>query len=146
MTKSLRIISVLLCFLCLNIRGFALPTGWEVIEGSVDVSVQDNVMTVTSTTQSAVVNYITFDLASGETINFVLPNASASILNRVIGGDVSTIAGTITSNGRLGIMNTAGIHIANSAQIQSAALLASTLNISNESFASDILTLENQSW
>ncbi len=124
----------------LSSSAFGLPTGWEVIEGNVSVDITDNIMTITSTTDRAVINYITFDLASGETINFVLPNAEASILNRVIGGDITTIAGSINSNGRLGIVNTAGIYMANTAQIQSAALLASTLNISNDDFFSDVLS------
>ncbi len=124
----------------LSTSAFALPTGWEVIEGNVTVDVTDNIMTITSTTDTAVINYITFDLASGETINFVLPNAGASILNRVIGGDISSIGGSINSNGRLGIVNTAGIYMANTAQIQSAALLASTLNISNDDFFSDVIS------
>ncbi len=119
---------------------FALPTGWEVIEGNVTVDVTDNIMTITSISDTAVINYITFDLANGETINFIMPNAGASILNRVIGGDISNIAGTINASGRLGIINSAGINIANTAQIQSAALLASTLNISNDSFFSDVIS------
>ena len=80
-----RVVAGLLAMLIiLSTSAFALPSGWEVIEGNVRVDVTDNIMTITSTTDTAVINYITFDLASGETINFVLPNAGASILNRVI--------------------------------------------------------------
>ena len=119
----------------------ALPTGWQVVEGSVSFDQQGDVLNITSTTNTAVINYITFNVGSGETINFIMPNAGASILNRVIGGNISNIAGSINANGRLGIVNTAGIQVANTAQIQAAALLATTLNISNQDFFSNTMQL-----
>ncbi len=109
----------------------ALPTGWNVVEGNVSVDITGDIMTITSTTDTAIISYISFDLANGETINFIMPGASSSIINQVIGGNISNIAGTINANGIIGLQNTAGIQIANSAQINAAALLATTLNIGN---------------
>ena len=120
---------------------FALPTGWQVVEGNVSFDQQGSVLNVISQSDKAVVSYITFNLASGETINFILPNATSSILNKVIGGQVSNIAGMINSNGRIGLVNTSGIHLASTAQVQSAALLATTLNIADQDFFNDTMTL-----
>lgn len=138
-----RIIISLLCLaLFSQTSGFALPTGWEVIEGEATFEVQDNILNITTTTDKTIINYISFNLASGETINIFMPGIEDSVIHRVIGGDVSHIDGIINSNGRFGLINTAGIVIANSAQINAAALLASTLNLSNDDFMSDQLTFE----
>lgn len=117
---------------------FALPQGWQVIQGDVNFNQSGDTLTVTSGSQQAVVHYVSFNLKNGETVKFILPNSSASILNRVIGGGESIIAGNIIANGNVGLVNTAGIQIANTAQIQAIGFLASTLNIANDSYFSGV--------
>ncbi len=123
--------SAIAMLIVFSASAFALPTGWNVVEGNVTVDITDNIMTITSISDQAIISYVSFDLASGETINFIMPGASSSIINKVIGGNISNIAGSINANGIIGLQNTAGIQIANTAQINAAALLASTLNIAN---------------
>lgn len=142
MKRLLKSTSAVMAFMitALYTGAFALPTGWEVIEGNATFEVSDNVLTITSTADKTVINYISFNLSSGETINFIMPGAGGTIINQVIGGGISNIAGTINANGTIGIINTAGIAIANSAQINAASFLASTLNvgiINNDSIALD---------
>ena len=120
-----------------GIPAFALPQGWQVVKGNVSFEQSGNSLTVTSQSRRAVVKYVSFNLASGESVNFILPDSSSRILNRVIGGGKSVIAGNIMSNGHIGLVNTAGIQVANTAQIQAIGVLASTLNISDESYFSD---------
>jgi filamentous hemagglutinin family protein len=48
-------------------------------------------------------------VAAGESIIYNLPTASSSVLNMVTGGTLSTIDGTLTSNGKILLLNPAGI-------------------------------------
>lgn len=118
-----------------------MPQVEAILEGNATVEVVDNVMTITSLSEKTVISYISFNLASGETINFIMPNAGSEVINIVTGGQFSTIQGAINANGMIGLVNTAGIVIANSAQIQAASLLASTLNIG--SIDSETIKLNN---
>lgn len=117
--------------------GLALagPTGSEVVGGAVAISAPDATHTVINqTSQDAVVNWQQFNVGSQEYVIFNQPNASAAILNRIIGGDASTILGNITANGRVFLINPNGIIFGQGAKIDVGGLVASTLNIKNEDF------------
>jgi len=90
-------------------------------------------LTVTNT-PNAVINWQSFSIGSGQTTNFVQQSASSSVLNRVIGPDPSTLLGALTSNGKVFLINPAGILVGQGARINVAGLVASTLNLSNTDF------------
>ena len=70
-------------------------------------------------------------ILAGDTISYTLPSATSSILNTVLGpGGVpvqTNIAGTITSNGIVNILNPAGIVVGSTAIINTAGLVLSTI-------------------
>jgi filamentous hemagglutinin family protein len=70
-------------------------------------------------------------ILAGDTISFTLPSATSSILNTVIGPAgipvATNIAGTISSNGIVNILNPAGIVIGSGAAINTAGLVLSTV-------------------
>ena len=67
-------------------------------------------------------------LAAGDIINFVLPSTSSAVLNQVTGGATTTInGGTISSNGKVFILNPAGIAIGSTGSISAASFYASTI-------------------
>lgn len=113
---------------------YALPSGWQIVTGDVSFEQQGNVLNVTSGSQKAIVNYQSFNVAAGETVNFNFLLSGASILNRVIGGSASSIAGAINGNGAVYLVNPAGINFASSACVNVGSLLASTLNIANQDY------------
>ena len=124
-----------ICFLASGPAAFALPTGWQVISGDVHFEQQGNALNVTSATQNAIVNYASFNVAHGEIVNFNFLLSGSSILNRVIGGGASNIAGNINAaGGRMLLVNPAGINIAATANINAGSLMASTLNIRDADF------------
>ena len=113
----------------------AAPTGSEVVGGAVAISTPDVAHTVVNqTSQNAVVNWQQFNVGSQEYVIFNQPNASAAILNRIIGGDASTILGNITANGRVFLINPNGIIFGQGSKIDVGSLVASTLHIKNEDF------------
>jgi filamentous hemagglutinin family protein len=64
----------------------------------------------------------------------MIPSAQAIALNRVLGGDPSSIQGSLIANGRVFLLNPNGIVFGPTAKVEVASLLASTLNMRNDDF------------
>lgn len=128
-------VSVTLLFMLLAGQlSWALPTGWQVESGEVSFEVNENTLNVTSASQSAIVNYQSFNVAGHETVNFFFLLPGGSILNRVLGGGPSQIAGAINSTGNVFLVNPAGINFTNGANLNVGGLVASTLDIQSNDF------------
>src|SRR5689334_22876679 len=96
----------------LALPGVALagPTGGQVVSGHVTIGTPDAVTTVVNqSSHTGIVNWRGFSVASDESVLFNLPSASASILNRVVGGNPSEILGHVQSNGRVFLLNPNGV-------------------------------------
>lgn len=113
----------------------ALPTGAELVAGQATVSTPSaNSMLVNQTTNKAILNWQTFNIGSGQSVQFVQPGVSSVALNRVVGNQASSIYGSLTANGQVFLINPAGVMFAPGAQVNVGGLLASSLGISNENF------------
>jgi filamentous hemagglutinin family protein len=113
----------------------AAPTGGRVVSGSAVVS-RPNASTtlVTQGTQNAIINWQSFSIGAGEGVRFVQPSASAVALNRVVGNDPSRIFGSLSSNGKVFLVNTAGVYFAPGASVDVGGLVASSMRISDANF------------
>ena len=109
------------------------PTGGTVVAGSATIGPAGQTLSINQSTQNAIINWQQFSIASGETTKFIVPNNGAT-LNRVTGGNVSSIYGNLQSNGTLFLVNPSGIVVGPSGRIDTASFLASTLDISNQQF------------
>ncbi len=112
----------------------ANPTGGAVVAGSATIGSAGKTLNINQTTQSAIINWQQFSIASGETTKFLVPNSSSATLNRVFGGNPSLIYGSLQSNGILYLVNPSGIVVGPSGRIDTAGFLASTLDVSNQQF------------
>jgi len=114
----------------------ALPQGGTVASGSVSIGpVTGNGLTITQNSARAIVNWQSFSVGQPNTVTFVQPSASSAILNRVTGDTPSTIAGQITANGQVFLVNPNGISITSSGKVQAAGgFVASTLDIRDDDF------------
>ena len=80
--------------------GFALPTGNELVAGSVNVTTPTATqMQINQSSQKAIVNWQGFSIDQHESVNIQQPNANAALLNRVVGQDASSIQGKLNANG-----------------------------------------------
>ncbi len=70
-------------------------------------------------------------MPSGTTTHFAQPGVTSTSINRVIGPDPSAIFGTLSSNGRLVLVNPAGIAVGAGAVVDTAGFTASTLRMSD---------------
>src|SRR5499426_506770 len=110
------------------------PDGPVVVGGSAKISGAGTATTtINQTSNSAVINWNTFNIGAGETTTFVQPNSSSVALNRVTGGlGPSEIYGTLTANGRIFLINPDGVLVGPSGVINTAGFLATTSDISNK--------------
>ncbi|EAY8342562.1 filamentous hemagglutinin N-terminal domain-containing protein, partial [Salmonella enterica] len=111
-----------------------LPTGGQVVAGSGSISSAGSRMTVQQHSDRMVATWSTFDIGKGQTVEFVQPGQAAVALNRVTGGRESQIMGTLKANGQVMLVNPAGVLFGQGAQVNTAGLVATTKNISNEDF------------
>ncbi|WP_319239374.1 filamentous hemagglutinin N-terminal domain-containing protein [uncultured Propionivibrio sp.] len=112
----------------------ANPVGPSVVSGSATFATQGNVLTVTNSA-GAVINWQGFSIGASEVTRFIQPSAASSVLNRVVTADPSILLGTLQSNGRVFLINPAGILVGAGAVVDTAGFVASTLNLSNSDFA-----------
>ncbi|MBF0252286.1 MAG: filamentous hemagglutinin N-terminal domain-containing protein, partial [Candidatus Omnitrophica bacterium] len=112
---------------------YPLPQDIEIVAGSAEVMVEGSTMVINAA-DGTIINYSSFDIGAGENVIINLPDASSEILNRVIGGDFTTIAGSLQSNGICILINESGIYIAPSGTIDAAGLILATRDISNQDF------------
>src|SRR5688572_19533453 len=112
------------------------PEGGTVAGGAATISGQGSShVTVNQSSQNAIVNWNTFNVGTGERVQFQQPNSSAATLNRVTGGlGPSQILGSIDANGKVFIVNRDGIIFGPGAVITTAGFLATTSDIKNEDF------------
>ncbi|NBV84598.1 filamentous hemagglutinin N-terminal domain-containing protein, partial [bacterium] len=112
---------------------FANPAGASVVNGAVNMQTSGNTLAITASDRS-IINWQGFSIGAGETTQFIQPNAGASVLNRVTSGDASQIMGALQANGQVYLINPNGVFIGNGATINVGSFLASTANVSDESF------------
>jgi filamentous hemagglutinin family protein len=115
----------------------ALPVGGSVVSGNATIGTAGTTLTITQTTAKAVINWSSFDVASGDKVVFAQPNAASATLSRVTGATNSTIAGEIDANGSVYLINPNGIDITSTGVVNvGRGFVASTLDITNKAFLS----------
>jgi filamentous hemagglutinin family protein len=134
--------------LALLAPGLALagPSGGQVVAGQVGISTPNvNTTVINQGSQSAIINWQQFNVGSSEYVTFNQPNASAAVLNRIVGGSASEILGTISANGRVFLINPQGVIFGKSATVDVGSLVATTMNISDHDFLSGRYVFTNGS-
>jgi filamentous hemagglutinin family protein len=112
------------------------PNGAGVVGGAATVQGQGTPsVVVNQTSQSAIINWNTFNIGAGETTRINMPSASSVELDRVTGGlGPSQIFGSLSSNGRVFLVNPDGILFGSGSRVNVGGLLATTHDISNADF------------
>lgn len=130
-SKRLLVASIAACFA--SAPAWANPTGPQVVSGGANFNQAGKLLTVNNTS-GAIINWNTFSIGAGETTRFNQASAASSVLNRVIANDPSVLLGTLSSNGKVWLVNPAGIMVGQGAKIDVAGFIASTLNVANQDF------------
>ena len=113
---------------------WANPAGEAVVGGAATFQRDGNKLTVNQATDRLAVNWQSFNIAAGERTHFNMPSSTSAALNRVIGGNPSSIYGSLSANGILYLINPSGILVGPGGTVNAAAFMASTLDVSTEQF------------
>ncbi len=108
--------------------------------GTATVTQTTTAMQINQTTDKAIINWNSFSIDAGHSVNFQQPGASSVTLNRVTGNATSNIMGKLTANGQIFLINQNGILFATGATVNVNSLTASTLDIGDDVFKSGILS------
>jgi filamentous hemagglutinin family protein len=125
----------LVCWIGLQHQVLADPTGGQVAAGSVGINGEgSSAVTIKQASNLAIINWQTFSIASGESTTFLQPSATSAALNRVLGGQTSTIDGTLKANGSIYLINGNGIVVGPGGVVNANAFTASTRDIADADF------------
>ena len=125
---------VLLPLLLAATAASAAPTGGVVSAGSGSIASHGATTTITQGSDKLAINWNSFSIGAGETVNFVQPSRDAIALNRVLGSGASEIFGNLNANGRVFLVNPNGILFGAGASVNVSGLVASTLDLSDQDF------------
>ncbi|MDS1314011.1 GLUG motif-containing protein [Aliarcobacter butzleri] len=113
---------------------YGAPTGGVVTSGNANISQNGNTTNINQSSQKATINWQSFGIKNGETVNFNQPNSNSITLNRVIGNEKSIIDGALNANGQVWILNSNGTLFGKNAKVNTSGLLVTTKNILDDDF------------
>ncbi|MGZ8244218.1 filamentous haemagglutinin family protein [Methylomagnum sp.] len=112
--------------------------------GRADQSVAGNKMTINQYTDRAVLNWQSFNIGQDGAVQFKQPGASAIALNRIAQNDPSRILGKLSANGQVYLLNQNGFVFGKDSRVDVNTLVASTLDISDDTFQRGITKVLGQ--
>jgi filamentous hemagglutinin family protein len=112
----------------------AQPTGGTITAGAGTITAAGGLTQVNQTSDRLIVDWNSFSIPQGATVNFAQPGALAAVLNRVTGADASVLLGTLSANGQVYLLNSNGILIGPSGRVETAGFLAATARLSDADF------------
>lgn len=143
LTRSLQAAFVVIAATAVVGTARANPQGGVVVGGQATISQPSPALTtIQQSSQRAVIDWRSFSIGSGEAVRFNQPGPTAAVLNRVTGNDPSSLLGSLSANGRVYLVNQNGVFIGPNAQLDAAALVLSTANISNSDFMAGKLNFD----
>jgi filamentous hemagglutinin family protein len=115
-----------------NVKGF-------VSSGNATAVQAGNTLSVSQTTNTATLNWSSFNIGANGKVVFQQPASSSIALNRIFDANPSSIFGALTANGQIYLINANGFLFGSGAAVNVGGLLASSLNLSDANFAAGIL-------
>lgn len=114
----------------------ALPANGVVAAGSATITSTASTTTIQQSTANAVINWQSFGIGAGQTVQFVQPGSNSVALNRVLGTEASSILGNLSANGKVFLLNPNGVLFGSGAQVNVGGLVATTMSLSDAKFMS----------
>ncbi len=110
----------------------AIPQGATVVGGAATFSTPTSTsLTIDQSTSRAVINWQSFNIGSGASVQFVQPSSSALAVNRVVSTstDPTQILGSLKSNGQIMILDPNGVLFGANSRIDVGGIIATTGNV-----------------
>ena len=140
--QAQRLRGSIIILLCIGLPGLpgtlwaaTLPQNGQVIAGNASITLPNgHTLNVEQLSDKAIIDWQSFNIGKGNTVNFEQNNASSVALNRVTGNDPTAIYGNLNANGKVFLVNQNGVLFAEGANVNVGGLVASTLDIDNQDF------------
>ena len=124
----------------------AAPLGGTVTRGEAAISVDGNTTTIAQTTDRAIIDWSSFNLASNEVAKFVVPSETSATLNRINNGSASTISGSVISNGAVYFANPNGLVFDATSRVTANGFFATTSSFAtSDSFMNNLVHVRDLS-
>jgi filamentous hemagglutinin len=112
-----------------NTPGFtSTPTGF-VTSGQATATQSGNTLTVSQTSNQAILNWASFNVSADGKVIFQQPTATSIALNKIYQASPSTILGQISANGEIYLINPNGFVFGSGSAVNVAGLIASSLGL-----------------
>jgi len=105
------------------------------VSGIASITQSGNTTDIRQSSTDLSIDWLSFNVGSQATVDFIQPSASSVAVNRIAGTNGSEILGHLDANGQVYLINPNGIVFGQGAQINVDGLVASTLDVSNESLS-----------
>ena len=111
------------------------PVGGVVAGGSASITQGANLTTIQQNSNRAIINWQSFGINAGQTVQVMQPGVNAALLNRVTGNLPTRIDGSLLANGQVFLVNPNGIVVgANGVVNVNGGFVASTQNVGDSAF------------
>ena len=107
--------------------------------GQATAAIAGNAMNIRQITDKATIDWKSFNIDHGYSVNFQQPNSSSVALNRIHDANATQILGALNANGQVYLVNTNGILFGNGSVVDTNGLVASALNITDEALKTGII-------
>ncbi|MBV1922379.1 MAG: filamentous hemagglutinin N-terminal domain-containing protein, partial [Pseudomonadales bacterium] len=134
------LIFTLLCLSC-SLRSTAAPENGLITSGEGTIIDFPSLTTITQNTDQLSIQWDSFNIANGETVNFIQPDSSSIAINQDFSGSPSEIFGSINANGQIMLLNGAGILIGETGSINVGSFFASDLTPNTTDFSGNSISL-----
>jgi filamentous hemagglutinin family protein len=110
-----------------------LPQGGHFVAGTGSIGTQGITETITQTSQRGIIDFNSFSIGKSGAVK--INNGMGATLDRVTGGNLSQIMGTLSATGSVYLVNPQGVVVGKSGVITTGgSFVASSLDISNQNF------------
>src|SRR6202046_3454310 len=97
-------------------------------------------LAVTQTSNNATLNWASFNISGDGKVVFQQPSSTSVALNRIYDANPSSIFGSLSANGQIYLINANGFVSGATSKVNAAGLIASSLNIADNTFTNGILS------
>ncbi len=111
-----------------------------VTSGTASAVAKGSNLTVNQTSNSATLNWASFNIGANGTVVFQQPSSTAVALNRIYDANPSSIFGSLSANGQIYLVNANGFLFGPTSTVNVAGMIASSLNITDSTFTNGILS------
>jgi filamentous hemagglutinin family protein len=111
----------------------AQPQGTRVERGDASIT-RSGSLTQIRAANNTILRHASFDIAQGQTVQFIQPSANARVLNRIDSAAPTRIDGALLANGRVYLVNPAGVFFGNNSVVNAGGLIAAAGKMSDRDF------------